>query len=95
LRKSIIIGAVFGLVAPFLSTLVNLIIPGPNHWADGLFPGSIAMALVGFGNPPWFAVAAFFAVAVLLNGLIFALLGTLVGLICVVLFGQSEFIRPN
>jgi hypothetical protein len=75
--------------------LVDSIIRDSDHWADALWPGSIAMAFLGFGNPPWFEVAAFFAVAVLLNGFLFALLGAFVGLICVILFGQSEFIRPN
>jgi hypothetical protein len=75
--------------------LVDRVIPDSNHWADALWPGSIAMAFAGFGNPPWFVVAGFFAVAVLLNGLIFALLGAFVGLICLIMFGQSQFIRPN
>jgi hypothetical protein len=96
LRKSIIVGAVFGLVAPFLSILVEMIPPGPNDWAAApLWPGAIAMIFLGFGNPPWFEVVAFFAVAVLLNGLIFALVGAFVGLIGVILFGQSQFIRPD
>jgi hypothetical protein len=75
--------------------LIDRIIPDPNHWADALWPGSIAMMFLGFGNPPWFEVATFFAVAVLLNGFLFALLGAFVGLIWVILFGQSQFIRPN
>lgn len=95
MRKSLVVGAVFGLVAPFLNILVQTIIPGPNHWADALWPGAVAMALAGFGNPPWFVVAAFFAAAVLLNGLIFAAFGGFVGLICVILFGQSQFVRPD
>jgi hypothetical protein len=93
MKKGAIIGAVYGLFTPLFCIAINLIAPGPHHWCGWLYPGSVVLFFLAFGRPSHFEVACFYAVSIVLNAIVLAIWGFLVGLIFVILFGKSEFIR--
>ena len=53
------------------------------------------MFIVGFGHPSALLALSFFALSLILNALTFSVFGMLVGLVVLILFGQSDFIRTD